>query len=107
MPHSAQTRTRCVGSGVFDEKRRLRNDILHLRFVVQSSFLRPGGRAGYRVPEVFICDCLDSVSRKKVRPSAGTSELLLHYDKVSVALQLPWLRKRRSTNDGESKTLVV
>jgi hypothetical protein len=27
MPHSTQIRVRCVGSGVFDEKRRFRNDI--------------------------------------------------------------------------------
>jgi len=30
MPHSTQTRTRCVGCGVFDEKRRFRNDIQNL-----------------------------------------------------------------------------
>jgi hypothetical protein len=31
MPHSTQIRTRCVGSGVFDEKRRFKNDIQNLQ----------------------------------------------------------------------------
>src|SRR6478672_5980214 len=32
MPHSTQIRVRCVGSGVFDEKRRFRNDIRVSRY---------------------------------------------------------------------------
>src|SRR6185436_12456809 len=67
MPHSTQIRTRCVGSGVFDENRRLRNDISHLQFVVRAHSVRAGGRAGYMVSGRQPPPFLDSGSRNKVR----------------------------------------
>lgn len=36
IPHSTQTRTRCVGAGALDEKSRLRNDIPKLQSSVTS-----------------------------------------------------------------------
>src|SRR5687767_13741796 len=50
MPHSTQTRTRCVGTGVFDEKRRFRNDIPGLQGTLTRRSRTERGATGLHRP---------------------------------------------------------
>src|SRR6185295_13347725 len=66
MPHSTQTRTRCVVAGVFDEKSRLRNDIQVSGSNSHASSLRNEPRPGYTRPVDAAIPWLDRRSRRRV-----------------------------------------
>ena len=67
MPHSTQIRTRFVGSGVFDENRRLRNDMLHLRLLSERLSYGPVRGWVTALAKNLHPLRLDSVNRNKVR----------------------------------------
>src|SRR2546423_12565592 len=69
MPHSTQIRTRCMGTGVFDEKIRLRNDIPGLQVTVTRCC--PYGTSRHRVTPIPIGSAAPESLVRSVDPEKG------------------------------------